>query len=148
MPGVSGKQPRGWGSEGRPRNVQGASQLMHEESYSRRSTTPVTHRDASGRTSMCESRTESLRTGRRAVRKRASVGTEGRQPARRPPATPPSPSQVNPGSTADNSERQADERLMANTFGGGPRCQKTAVCIKASNRVRKTSTIALHLGHQ
>jgi len=98
--------------------------------------TPVTHRIAWGCNSICESSTDSLRPGRRAVQKRALVGSDGKQPGRRRPATPPLTSQVNPGRTADNSERHTDERLKSPTCGGGSRRQTTSVYFKASKRVR------------
>jgi hypothetical protein len=62
---------------------------------------------------MCESSTDSLRQGHRAIRKRALVGSAGRQLARRPAAAPQLTSQVNPGRTADSSERHANEKLTA-----------------------------------
>ena len=88
----------------------------------------------------------SLHQGRRAVWKHALVRSEVRQPAKRPPATPQSTSQVNPGGTADNSERHANERLRVHACSGGPRRHSRTVCIKVSMRVwRLQGERALHL---
>jgi len=124
------------GLDGRPPNIQEASQPMHEDRESCRRMTPVTHRPAWGRTSMSESSPGSLHPCSRAIRNRALVGSEGRQPARRPPTTPQSKSHVNPGCTANNSGRHADARLQAHTCGGGPCRLTTPVCIKAGKPVR------------
>jgi hypothetical protein len=64
---------------------------------------------------MCEGRPESLCLGRRAIWEQALVGSEGRKPARQPPAPPESTSQVNPGRTAYNSKKCAYEGLKAHT---------------------------------
>ena len=123
------------GLDGCPLNIEGASQLMHEEGESRTSMTPVTHRWALGCTSMPESRTGRLRPGCRTEQKRALVGSEERQPVTQPPATPNWESQVNPARSTDNSERHPDQKLRAHTCCGGPRCQTTMVCIRAGKRM-------------
>jgi len=108
---------------------------MREKSESCRSTTPVSHRNAWGCHCMCETSTDSLHPGGRTVGNPALVGPEKRQLARQPPATPQSTIQVNPGRTADNSERHADERLRAHTGGSGPRHPTTTVCYKGRNHL-------------
>ena len=128
--------------------VQGASQLTHEESQSRRSTTPVTYRIEWGHTSMCDNSTDCLRPGRCTVRKRALVRSQGKQPVRQRLATLQSIRQVNPGRTADNSGTHIDDRLRAHIRGGGPRHQSTTVCFKASQHVgRLQGKSGIQLGY-
>jgi len=59
------------GLDGHPMNIRGALKPIHEESERLRSTTPVTHRRASGYSSIRESSAGSLRPGCRAVQMRA-----------------------------------------------------------------------------
>jgi len=123
------------GLDGRPPNVEGASQPIHGQGGSRRNTTLVSHSNVWSCTSMCESKTKSLHPGRHAGWKHALVGSEGRLPARRPPASPDLTSQVNPGGAADDPARCAHVRLRAHTCGSGPGRQTTTIHSIASLRV-------------
>jgi len=75
------------------------------------------------------------------------MGSEVRQLVRRPPETPQSTSQVNPGRTAENSDRHANERRRAHTCGSVPRRQTTMACIKAGKRVVVGKRIPLLQSH-
>jgi len=76
------------------------------------------------------------------------VGSDGRQPTRRPPTSPESTSQVNPGRAADNPEKCTHDRLRAHTCGSGPRRQTTTVRGKTSKCVRRLQVEkALRLSH-
>jgi len=67
---------------------------------------------------------------------------------RLPPGSPESSSQVNPGSSADNSKRCACETLRAHTCGIGHRRQTTIVPGKTSKSVRRLQVEkALRLSH-
>ena len=72
--------------DGRPPNVQRASQLVHEDGQGSRSPTAHIHQDARHRPSAGKSRPNSLRPSRRTIWNRALVGPESNRQTKRSPS--------------------------------------------------------------
>jgi len=103
--------------DGPTSDVQGAPQLMHEESQGSRSETPNRQKDIRGSTRELMGRPGSLRLSLCTVWERALVGSERNRRARRPPTSLQWTSQIRAGRAAHDPEGGTNEGVRVHTCG-------------------------------
>ena len=126
--------------DGRPPDVQRASQRMHEEGQCNRSTIARTHEDARNRPRPNTSCPDSQRSSHRAVRKHTLL-----EPARdhqtRGSSTPAqSACYINPVRPFHDTNGSTYERVRGHTCASSPGHQAATIHSKACKRVRRLKT--------
>ena len=105
---------------------------MHEASQGSRSETSNPHIDIQSSTTQRKGRPSSLRPSGRTIWERSLVGSQRSRQASRPPTSPPSASQVRPGSAAHIPKGGINDGVRAHTRPCDLRLQTTTICSEAS----------------
>jgi hypothetical protein len=125
---------------GRPSDVQRASQPMHDQGQGSTSPTAHAHEDAQNHSRASKSRSDSLRSSCRVVWKRALVGRERDLQMCGPSIPAPLASLINPVRPPHDANGHAYNRIRAHTCTSSSGLQAAPIHREARKRVRRLQT--------